>query len=493
MKSLVEAMATFKDACYYYKRLNKLNHAVLKLGVNDAWRPSPPTKYKGWCLDCCQHTNLTYCRGCSIYHVCQWCNQYGRCFLDDEPHLLRMRTFKNNVTKEDLANLIDMYNVLFPVNQKIVNKFIKNTRQHKCRNEYAPQWYNHLLMPITLQSLSIELDGDTYYIFGYYDNMKNVNQTPFSFVNLIDIYDKLLLDDVNFNRMSFLPLILQQEYALRYFSKSRFISEERKQINYSHFSVNILENLHNPNFKIQITRNCSTMPVEWNEACKLVKDAGIYFDILKTSHVEFYDVSPRCRMFTQYKLKAVSKVIKPNYATSNHGASATEVHNCKWCSVNNRLIVWNDFRLRNIYDNILNFVRALIKSNTNIGHCSSQEQIHNFIIDVFDICDESKWNASIVGIFNCLEPVELDNTSYVLLNHEVNWDVANVLIQNIGRIPQILTFNDVVTALHSMIYDWFDIRYMRNTPTTTFPGDKLRQLCARRKTADYDSGVSDVE
>ncbi|BAW83521.1 non-structural protein 1, partial [Rotavirus A RVA/Human-wt/NPL/07N1760/2007/G26P[19]] len=419
----------------------------------------------GWCLDCCQHTDLTYCRGCSIYHVCQWCNQYGRCFLDDEPHLLRMRTFKNNVTKEDLANLIDMYNVLFPVNQKIVNKFIKNTRQHKCRNEYVPQWYNHLLMPITLQSLSIELDGDIYYIFGYYDNMKNVNQTPFSFVNLIDIYDKLLLDDVNFNRMSFLPPILQQEYAFRYFSKSRFISEEKKQINYSHFSINILENLHNPNFKIQITRNCSTMSIGWNEVCKLVKDAGTYFDVLKTSHIEFYDVSPRCRMFTQHKLKAVSKVIKPNYATSNHRASATEVHNCKWCSVNNRFIVWNDFRLRNIYDNILNFIRALIKSNTNIGHCSSQEQIHNFIRDVFDICDESKWNASVAGIFTCLEPVELDNTSYVLLNHEVNWDVANVLIQNIGRIPQILTFNDVVTALHSMIYDWFDIRYMRNTPT----------------------------
>ncbi|AGV41069.1 NSP1 [Human rotavirus A] len=493
MKSLVEAMATFKDACYYYKRLSKLNHAVLKLGVNDAWRPSPPTKYKGWCLDCCQYTDLTYCRGCSIYHVCQWCNQYGRCFLDDEPHLLRMRTFKNNITKEDLTNLISMYNVLFPINQKIVNKFINNTKQHKCRNELAPQWYNHLLMPITLQALSIELDGDVYYVFGYYDDMKNVNQTPFSFVNLIDMYDRLLLDDVNFNRMSFLPLVLQQEYALRYFSKSRFISQEKRQINHSHFSTNILENLHNPNFKIQITRNCSAVFGKWNEACKLVEDVGTYFEILKTSHVEFYDVSPRCRMFTQHKLKAVSKVIKPNYATSNHRALATEVHNCRWCSVNTSFIVWNDFRLRNICDNVLNFIRALVKSNTRIGHCSSQEQIHNYIRDVFDVCDENKWNTSIASIFNCLEPVELDSVHYVLLNHEVNWDVANILIQNIGKVPQILTLNDVITAMHSMIYDWFDIRYMRNTPTTTFTVDKLRQLCARRKIADYDSGISDVK
>ncbi|AJC01054.1 nonstructural protein NSP1 [Porcine rotavirus A] len=486
-------MATFKDACYYYKRLNKLNHTVLKLGVNDAWRPSPPTKYKGWCLDCCQHTDLTYCRGCSIYHVCQWCNQYGRCFLDDEPHLLRMRTFKNNVTKEDLKNLIDMYNVLFPVNQKIVNKFINNTKQHKCRNEYVPQWYNHLLMPITLQSLSIELDGDTYYIFGYYDDMKDINQTPFSFVNLVDMYDKLLLDDVNFSRMSFLPLVLQQEYALRYFSKSRFIGEKRRQINHSHFSVNILENLHNPNFKIQITRNCSTMSVRWNEACKLVKDAANYFDILRTSHVEFYDVSPRCRMFTQYKLKKVSKAIKPSYVTSNHRASATEVHNCRWCSVNTSFVVWNDFRLRSICDNVLNFIRALIKSNTSIGHCSSQEQIYDYIRDVINVCDEGKWNTSVTGMFNCLEPVELGNVQYILLNYEVNWDVANVLIQNIGKIPQILTLNDVMTALHSMIYDWFDVRYMRNTPTTTLTVDKLRQLCARRRTVDYDLSMSDVE
>nr|QCH41424.1 NSP1 [Rotavirus A] len=486
-------MATFKDACYYYKRLNKLNHTVLKLGVNDAWRPSPPAKYKGWCLDCCQHTDLTYCRGCSIYHVCQWCNQYGRCFLDDEPHLLRMRTFKDNITKDDLMNLINMYNTLFPVNQKIVDKFISNTKQHKCRNEYVPQWYNHLLMPITLQSLSVEFDGDTYYVFGYYENMKNTNQTPFSFTNLIDTYDRLLLDDINFSRMSFLPPVLQQEYAIRYFSASRFISEGKKCISDQHFSTNTLENLHNPNFKMQITRNCSTMSIRWNEACKLVKDVKVYFDILKTSHVEFYDVSPRCRMFTQHKLKAVSRITKSNYVTSNHRALATEVHNCRWCSVNNSFIVWNDFRLRNIYDNVLGFIRALTKSNTSIGHCSSQEKMHEYVRDVFDVCDENKWDASVTSMFNCLDPVELDNCHYVLLNYEVSWDVANILIQHIGKIPQILTLNDVKTALHSMVYDWFDVRYMRNTPMTTFTVDKLKQLCAKQKTVEYDSGISDVE
>nr|AAQ07958.1 nonstructural protein nsp1 [Human rotavirus A] len=475
------------------KAINKLNHAVLKLGVNDAWRPSPPTKYKGWCLDCCQYTDLTYCRGCSMYHVCQWCSQYGRCFLDNEPHLLRMRTFKNDVTKDDLMNLIDMYDILFPMNQRIVNKFINSTRQHKCRNEYATQWYNHLLMPITLQSLSVELDGDIYYIFGYYDDMNNINQTPFSFVNLVDMYDKLLLDDINFNRMSFLPVVLQQEYALRYFSKSRFITEGRKCVNDFHFSVNILENLNNPNFKIQITRNCSKVSSKWNEMCKLVKNVNIYFDVLKTSHIEFYSISTRCRLFTQRKLKMVSKLIRPNYVTSNHRATATEVHNCKWCSINNSYTVWNDFRIKKVYDNIFSFVRALVKSNVNIGHCSSQEKIYEHIKDILDVCDDDKWNSSVTEIFNCLEPVELNAIKYVLFNHEVSWDVINVLVQNIGKVPQILTLNDIVIVLQSIIYDWFDIRYMRHTPMTTFTVDKLKRLCVEEKTVEYDSGISDVE
>nr|ABV66087.1 NSP1 [Rotavirus A] len=486
-------MATFKEACYYYKRIIKLNHAVLKLGVNDTWRPSPPTKYKGWCLDCCQHTDLTYCRGCTMYHVCQWCSQYGRCFLDNEPHLLRMRTFNNEVTKDDLMILVDMYDTLFPMNQKIVDKFINNTRHHRCRNECVNQWYNHLLMPITLQSLSIELDGDVYYIFGYYDDMNNVNQTPFSFVNLVDIYDKLLLDDVNFTRMSFLPVTLQQEYALRYFSKSRFISEHKKCVSDSHFSINVLENLHNPSFRMQITRNCSELSSDWNGACKIVKDTSAYFNILKTSHVEFYSISTRCRVFTQRKLKIASKLIKPTYTTSNHRTSATEVHNCKWCSINSSYTVWNDFRVKKIYDNIFNFLRALVKSNVNVGHCSSQEKIYECVENILDVCDNEKWKTSVTKIFNYLEPVELNAVNYVLFNHEVNWDVINVLVQSIGKVPQILTLNDVTTIMQSIIYEWFDTKYIRNTPMTTFTVDKLRRLCTGSKTVDYDSGISDVE
>nr|BDF93099.1 NSP1 protein [Rotavirus A] len=493
MKSLVEAMATFKDACYQYKKLNKLNNVVLKLGANDVWRPSTLTKRKGWCLECCQHTDLTYCQGCLIYHVCEWCSQYNRCFLDDDPHLLRMRTFRNEITKSDLENLINMYNTLFPINNKIVHKFANTIKQYKCRNEYLTQWYNHFLMPITLQSLSIELDGDIYYIFGYYDDMHKINQTPFSFTNLINKYDMLLLDSINFDRMAFLPLTLQQEYALRYFSKSRFITERRKCIEILHFSDNILDNLHNPNFTLQVIRNCSNMSVEWNKACNLIRNMSDYFDILKSSHTEFYDISPRCRMFTQYKLKIASKLIKPNYVASNHNSLATEVHNCKWCSINNNSIVWNDFRIKNVYNDIFNFIRALVKSNLYVGHCSSEEKIYESIKDVLNVCKENEWNMLVTEMFNQLEPITLNKDNYILLNHEINWNVMNVLINSIGKVPKILTLSDVILILRIIIYDWFDIRFMRNTPMTTFTVDKLKQLYAKDRTAEYDSGVSDIE
>ncbi len=47
--------------------------------------------------------------------------------------------------------------------------------------------------------------------------------------------------------------------------------------------------------------------------------------------------------------------------------------------------------------------------------------------------------------------------------------------------------------MQSIIYEWFDIRYMRNTPMVTFTIDKLRRLYTGLKTVEYDSGISDIE
>ncbi|AGT18038.1 NSP1, partial [Rotavirus A] len=350
-------MATFKRACYHYRRLNKMNSLILKLGANDVWRPAPTTKYKGWCLDCCQYENLTYCRGCALHHVCQWCSQYNRCFLDDEPHLLRMRTFRNEVSTENIIGLINMYNILFPINGKIVNKSIENVKQHRCRNEYVLSWYNHLLLPITLQALMIKLENNVYYIFGYYDNMEQENQTPFNFINMIDKYDKLLLDDKNFDRMIHLPPILQQEYALRYFSKSRFLSKPNKHLSRHDFTENLMENKSDPASIMHVVRNCVDESDNnnniWNEKCKLVIDAKRYIEIVKSSYTEHYGVSQRCKLFTRYKFNILMKLVKPNYIFSNHSASALEVRNCKWCQMDNHYKIWDDYRLKKIYDNVM--------------------------------------------------------------------------------------------------------------------------------------------
>lgn len=491
-------MATFKDACYHYRRLNKLNNLVLKLGANDEWKPAPVTKYKGWCLDCCQHTNLTCCRGCALYHVCQWCSQYNRCFLDEEPHFLRMRTFKNVMTREDIEGLLTMYETLFPINEKLVNKFTDFVKQRKCRNEYLLEWYNHLLMPITLQALTIKLEDNVYYIFGYYDCMEHENQTPFQFINLVEKYDKLLLDDRNFNRMSYLPTILQQEYALRYFSKSRFLSKKEKRLSRNDFSDNLMEDRHSPISLIQVMRNCISTHMndsEWNKACTLVVNPKSYIDIMNSSYAEHYSVSQRCKLFTKYKLGIISKLVRPNYIFSSHESCALNVHNCKWCQTNNHYKVWDDFRLKKIYNNMMDFIRALVKSNGNVGHCSSQESVYKCIPDIFLICEMEKWNEAVRALFRYLEPVDINGEEYVLLDYEVNWEVRGLIMQNMdGRVPRILNMDDVRKILSAIIFDWFDVRYMRETPLTTLTTNQLRALNRKNELIDeYDLELSDVE
>ena len=110
---------------------------------------------------------------------------------------------------------------------------------------------------------------------------------------------------------------------------------------------------------------------------------------------------------------------------------ATEVRNCKWCSINNNSIVLTDCRIKNVYDDIFNFIRALVKSNLYVGHCSSEEKIYEPIKDILNVCKENEWNTLVTEIFNQLDPIKLNEDSYVLLNYEINWNVMNVLINSI--------------------------------------------------------------
>ncbi|ASK51191.1 NSP1, partial [Rotavirus A] len=294
------------------------------------------------------------------------------------------------------------------------------------------------------------------------------------------------------------PVILQQEYALRYFSKSRFLSKGKKRLSRNDFSDNLMEDRHSPTSLMQVVRNCISIHIndcEWNKACTLIVDARNYVSIMNSSYTEHYSVSQRCKLFTKYKFGIVSKLVKPNYIFSSHESCALNVHNCKWCQINNHYKVWEDFRLRKIYNNIMDFIRALVKSNGNVGHCSSQESVYKYIPDLFLICKTEKWNEAVEMLFNYLEPVDINGTEYVLLDYEVNWEVRGLVMQNMdGKVPRILNMSDTKKILSAMIFDWFDTRYMRETPMTTSTTNQLRTLNKRNELIDeYDLELSDVE
>nr|AJT36637.1 NSP1 protein [Rotavirus A] len=492
-------MATFKDACFHYQRMNKLNHRVLKLGANSVWIPSPLTKYKGWCLDCCQHTNLTYCTGCSLYHVCQWCSQDKRCFLDDEPHFLRMRTFKEPITRGDLDNLIIMYSLLFPINEMIVKKFTSNVRQNRCRSEYEVEWYNQLLLPITLQALRIHINHDVYYIFGFYESPNKINQTPFAFTNLIDRYDKLILDSINFDRMEHLPIALRNEYALRYFQKTRFISQPQISLCRSHSTENTLENQDAPTSPIQVMRNCvrghrNWRNEEWNKQCIKIWDSELYLKEISTSYTEHYSVSQQNVIFLDYRLQILVSKVRPNYVSSNHGRNAYRVKRCKWCTLQPSAF-WNDFRMVEIYNLIMEFLRILVKSNTNVGHCSSMEKVYDFIPQLFNPYREPQYTNAVNKLFKYLEPVEVNGVEYVLMNHPMNLTLYEIskVIGN-GRVPTIMSQVSVECMIKSIISRWFDIDNIRKIPLTLSETNSLYALESFDKLIDeYALQISDSE
>ncbi|AIE45278.1 non-structural protein, partial [Human rotavirus A] len=473
--------ATFKDACFHYQKINKLNSIVLKLGANSVWRPAPFTKYKGWCLDCCQYTNLTYCKGCALYHVCQWCVQYNRCFLDDQPHLLRMRTLMDPINKSDLDNILIMYNKLFPINRRLIERFMSNIKQNKCRSEYEVQWYNHLLMPITLQALTINIEGTTYHIFGYYDNMSEVNQTPFSFTNFCDKYDKLILDSYNFDRMEYLPVVLQQEYAVRYFNKTRFITNPMRKICKSNFTDELFENRDVPTSPINITRNCvkghSKWNIsDWNKQCMKVWDTGMYIKEIETAYTEHYSVSQRCLIFIDYRLQNLTTKVRPNYICSNHHERASRVRRCRWCTLQQSTI-WDDFRIKEVYDLVIEFLRALVKSNLNVGHCSSIESIYSDIPTLFNPCRKEKFNKAISNLFTYLEPVDIKGVKYVLLNYPISIQLHDILrVYGSNRVATVMSEHTINCMIKQIIAKWFDVDNVRVQPLTLTQTNSLYAL-----------------
>ncbi|ARB49213.1 NSP1 [Rotavirus A] len=483
-------MATFKDACFHYRKLTKLNKEVLKIGANSSWRPSTSTKIRGWCVDCGQHSDLSYCTCCSLYHVCQWCSQDKQCFLDAAPHLLRMRTLRETTWRridgKDLLNMLKLFDKLFPINEKIVTKFENMVKQNKCRNEHMIEWYNHLTLPLTLQSLSIKVGDETYHVFGCYDQMKQQNDTPFYFVNHAHNFDKLILDRMNFDRMENLPELIQHAYALKYFTNSRFLTERAKEILYTHFTKENVKRQEIPTSPINVWRNCIPGYIQmevsrWNEMCLKVFDQNILNELSKV-YREHYDVSER-----------FVRLIKPSYACSTHGAKASKVKKCNWCSIIPSTF-WDDFRMKEIYDLIMEFMKMLVKSNTNIGHCSSCEYICEFIPYLFNPLDERMFNRAAGNVFHELNPTKIDNIWYVNMDGPFSLELYKILTICGDPIPRIISDYTFKKIIKHIFNRWFDLKNLRELPLTLLPTEGLHAFNSFDKLIDeYALLISDSE
>nr|URG17301.1 NSP1 [Rotavirus A]URG17302.1 NSP1 [Rotavirus A]URG17303.1 NSP1 [Rotavirus A] len=494
-------MATFKDACYHYRKISKLNRSMLRIGANSVWRPAPIAKLKGWCLQCCQYSDLTYCDGCSLYHVCQWCSQDKQCFLDAAPHLLRMRTLRETpwkgLDKEDLLNVLNLFNKLFPINDKIVTKFENMVKQNKCRNGYMIEWYNHLTLPLTLQSISIKIGDETYHIFGCYDQMKQQNDTPFYFVNHAHNFDKLVLDRMNFDRMENLPELIQHAYALKYFTNSRFLTEKSKEILYTHFTKENIKKQEIPTSPINVWRNCVPGYVQvgvsrWNEMCLKVFDQNILNELSKV-YREHYDVSQKSKCFLIQKLERFVKLVKPAYACSAHGVKASKVKRCNWCSIMPSTF-WDDFRMKEIYDLVMEFMKMLVQSNTRIAHCSSCEYICEFIPYLFNPLDKQMFSRAIGNVFHELNPTKINNIWYVNMDGPFSLKLYEVLTVCGNPIPRIISDYTFEKIIEHIFNKWFDFPNLREFPLTLFPTEGLHAFNSFDKLIDeYALLISDSE
>nr|UYO78343.1 NSP1 protein [Rotavirus A] len=477
-------MATFKNACYFYKKMCKNNQ--LTLGANKQWTPSPPEKFKGWCLDCCRYTSLTHCNGCSLYHVCQLCSQESRCFLDNSPHLLRMRTFIDPIKFEDLDNYVKSMSKIFPVNAKVVDKSLKTVRQNKCRNEISDLWHDHLTLPVSLQCLRISIDGVNYYIMGFYQQMNALNETPFSFYNLIDKYDRLLLDDYNFKRMEHLPYNLQSIYAQKYWCVSRFISHPQKSIKFDHFTTATLENQQIPTSPIYVRRNevqgsRSWKIQEWNQLIKLSDNVREWNRLVNDSDYIVFSVSQKNKLFILHKFEKLMGIVVPNYIASNHVKRAVSVKKCKWCTIAN-LLPFCDYRFKNIYNVIMDFLRALCKSNLSIGHCSSVEGVYEIVPYLFNPYG-AEFTSKLHIFFSYLEPVEIKGTEYVIFSYPLHPDSQYVIFGN-EIPPTILSESQIMNIIINIIDYWFNFNSAPSMPLTLRTTNALHYLRSIDKLED---------
>nr|WBV74418.1 NSP1 [Rotavirus A type 3] len=257
---MAEAMSVYKEALYWYNKYARVkNHRLLRNVSVFAWRNSQAenritnltkivlkneeAKVVTHCLTCCTLTEMQECRVCKIKHVCINCQHSCECFLSDRTTQLRMRTLKYKITnrkmstindhletikKEHIKNVMKFYNDTFPINDNIVSASRNKVVQHKCRNEIA-LWAKHLTLPICTLAKVIMVHDEIYYIFGHYENGKELN-SPFALINFYS--SDLLVDEMNFDRMHLLnDQSIIRAYAQNAFRLTRKVNSKNVAVN----------------------------------------------------------------------------------------------------------------------------------------------------------------------------------------------------------------------------------------------------------------------
>ncbi|AGS43846.1 nonstructural protein 1 [Equine rotavirus A] len=496
MKSLVLAMATFKDACFHYRKITKLNRELLRIGANSVWTSVQSNKIKGWCVECCQLTELTYCSGCSLAHVCQLCITNKRCFLDSQPHLLKLRTFESPITKEKLQCVINLDDKLFPINNTIINKFKKSTRQRKCRNGLNETWYNQLLLPITLNAAVFKFKTRTVYVFGFYEGSVSVENLPYRIINCIDIYDRLLLDQINFERMNSLPVSLQSIYAQKYFRVSRIPSMKLRQIYYSDFTKQNLITKYRTKSRI-VHRNISK--INWNTEIELhntlTHNKNKILEILSTSIERQFLVHDINLGRVKADMFELGHQSKPNYVSSNHWQPASKISVCKWCNIKYAFKDM-DWRMESMYNELMSFIQACYKSNTNVDHCSSIESIYPIIRNVYWHSTTNYIDETLNKLFSMMNPVCIDSQS--VINFHCQIDLSLYLhikmILEIEVLPFILNVNQFKDIIKGIMNQWCNFSKLSELPLCIESTTTLLVLEKQGKLSEeYDLLISDSD
>ncbi|ANC33540.1 NSP1, partial [Rotavirus G3] len=474
----------------------KLNRELLRIGANSVWTPASPSKIEGWCMECCQLTKLTYCYGCSLAHVCQWCVQNRRCFLDNEPHLLRFRAFESPITKDKLQCIVDLYKELFPINQNAIKKFKKMTNQRKCRNELNVTWYNQLLLPITLNAAVFKFGQREVHVFGMYEGATTTTELPYRLVNHIDLYDKLLLDQINFERMSELPCELQRIYAQKYLKSSRLPSMRLKQVYYSDFTKQNLINRYKSKVRILI-RNVSEFRWESDQAMHhdLVNNKDKILAALSTASVKQLETHDLNLGRLQLETFELGHHCKPNYIASEHWQPASKIGNCEWCSVK-YMFRDMDWKIESLYNELMSFIQSCYKSNVNVGHCSSTENVYPIIKDIFWHSITEFIDGTIEKLFNAMNPVLVHDKRVIAFQWQI--DIALFLhikkILQIEAMPSALTLDQFTTIIKAIIDQWCNVGELEQLPLCVRRTDDLLDLQEEGKLSEeYELLISDSE